>query len=232
MHIILSPFNSPPSSALAAGVRYIVFSSVGGLTTDLGRAVPEFGSKYRIEQYLKSKPWADGYAILRPVNFMDNIEMFGPLTQGSISWMTPPNVSQQVISVDDIGAFATMAFVNPELFRGKETELAGDVVSGITMANALSEKTGVPWSYSQMMPKWAFWLVSRDLYNMEVFFEKEGYKADIPALRALKPDLHTFSTWLDSRGIGNISKGENTYAFAKSSQSTLSAIFSAIWKPN
>ncbi|KAJ3334693.1 hypothetical protein HDU93_007437, partial [Gonapodya sp. JEL0774] len=200
-------------AAVAAGVKYIVFTSVGGLTTELGREVPHFGSKHRIEQYLKSKAWADGYAILRPVAFMENLELFGPLTQGSLSFLIPSNTLLQLISVKDIGEFAALAFTNPKLFRGKETEIAGDELTGIGMAKVLSTKTGLPWTYSQLMPTWALRFLSFDFYKMEIFFEQEGCKADIPSLRTLKPNLQSFSDYLSSLGVDNIPKGVNRYKF-------------------
>jgi len=197
-------------AAFAAGVQYVVYTSVGGLTTKLGREVPHFATKYQVEQHLKSKPWKDGYAILRPTAFFENLEMFGPLTFGSLKFLTPPSVKLQQISTKDIGEFAALAFTKPENYRGKELEIAGDDISGVEMARILAELTGSKWSYSKMMPTWALRLISYDVYKMEVFFEQEGYKADIPALRALKPDLRDFRTWAKSKGIGK----PNVYTFA------------------
>ncbi|KAJ3337889.1 hypothetical protein HDU93_000389, partial [Gonapodya sp. JEL0774] len=141
-------------AAFNAGIQYVVYSSVGGVTTAYGRAVPHFASKLKIEQHIKSKPWKEGFAILRPVAFFENVEMFGPLTLGKYESLLPADLKLQQIATKDIGEFAALAFTKPQLFSGKETEIAGDDISSIEMANILAQETEVPWSYSKIMPTW------------------------------------------------------------------------------
>ena len=45
---------------------------------------------------------------------------------------------------------------------------------------------------------------SEDLYRMYDFFERDGYQADIAALRAEYPALHTFERWLAEGGLSQM----------------------------
>ena len=47
---------------------------------------------------------------------------------------------------------------------------------------------------------------SEDLYRMYDFFEREGYAADIAALRAEYPKLKSFDDWLDEGGLSGLGK--------------------------
>ncbi|KXS17185.1 NAD(P)-binding protein [Gonapodya prolifera JEL478] len=201
-------------AAFAAGVQFIVYSSVAGLSTELGRKVSHWATKLRVEEHIRSKPWPLGYAVLRPNAFMENLVAFtGPLTLGSVSTIVPPGTRGQYIAVADIGAFAAMALAEPNKFLGKETELAGDHVSGEDMARVLGEITGVTWKASIIMPTWVLRLLSRDTASIVDFFVSGEAKADIPTLRAMKPDLQDFGAWCKAQGIGNIAKSENRYKF-------------------
>jgi hypothetical protein len=46
---------------------------------------------------------------------------------------------------------------------------------------------------------------NEDLYRMYDFFEREGYQADITALRAQYPQLKTFEGWLEEGGLAELS---------------------------
>jgi len=47
---------------------------------------------------------------------------------------------------------------------------------------------------------------NEDVYLKYRFFEREGYQADIAALRAEYPGLHTFEQWLGEGGLGHLRK--------------------------
>ncbi|KXS17517.1 NAD(P)-binding protein [Gonapodya prolifera JEL478] len=201
-------------ASFAAGVQFIVYASVGGLSTEAGRNVPHFATKLRVEEHIRTKSWPLGYTVLRPTAFMENLVVFtGPLTLGSVSTIVPPGLRGQYVAVSDIGAFAAMALAEPKKFLGKEIELAGDFVSGEDMARVLGDITGVKWKASIAVPTWLLRLLSQDMALMVDFFVSEGCKADIPTLRAMKPDLQDFRAWCKAQGIGNIAKGENRYKF-------------------
>ncbi|KAJ3087242.1 hypothetical protein HK102_011525 [Quaeritorhiza haematococci] len=188
-------------AAMEAGVEYVVFSSVGGLSK--GKCgVPHFDSKFEVEEYLKSKTWKHGWAILRPTAFFENFDSdFSRPLRGQVSFVTKPKTKFQVIATKDIGAFAALAFLRPDEFKGKALELAGDCISGEDLAEALAKAQGIPYTYSQAIPLFVLRFLNYDLWRMIKFFEEEGYKADIPELKKLKPDLMDVHAWIKYKGF-------------------------------
>jgi uncharacterized protein YbjT (DUF2867 family) len=179
-------------AAKAAGVQHFVYTSVGGAERKTG--LPHFESKWQIEEYIRSLGLPA--TILRPVWFMENWRA---------PWMAPrdgvlaiglrPNTSLQMIAVDDIGAFAALAFSRPQEFIGKALELAGDALTMPQVAEALSTATGQPVRFVEVPLEQAR-SFSHEMGDMMAWFNDHGYQADIPALRKLYPGLKTFDTWL------------------------------------
>jgi hypothetical protein len=85
-------------------------------------------------------------------------------------------------------------------------ELAGDDLSLAGYAAAIGGDLGAPVGYFQV-PWEAVREQSEDIYLMYKYFEREGYQADIAALRAEYPGLHTFEQWLAEGGLGQLRKG-------------------------
>lgn len=113
-------------AAKEANVSFVVMSSVG--SADKHTGVAHFDSKYQVEQHLKSSGLK--YSIIRPVAFMDNIEMPEmELKQGVYSNLTNPGVKLDYIAVDDIGEFVALAFKNPPKFEGKVNYISIQIVA-------------------------------------------------------------------------------------------------------
>ena len=95
--------------AKAAGVRHVVYSSVG--SAHRGTGIPHFDSKGEIEEY---KCQTDlPYTILRPVFFMQNWETVrDQILDGPLAQPLDPGKPLQQVNVEDIGAFASMVFEN------------------------------------------------------------------------------------------------------------------------
>ncbi|KAF3916073.1 hypothetical protein ABW21_db0208650 [Orbilia brochopaga] len=188
-------------AAVQAGVRYIVFSSVGAAERNTG--VPHFESKREVERYLSQS--GIPHAIIRPVAFMDNF----PVEAGIQRFFTLGLFSSalagkkiQLVAVKDIGRVVADALVNETgTWEGKEVELAGDEVDVPGILEAWRKVTGTtPWV--AWLP---WWLLSfglpTDIYLMFKFFWDKGYKADIPALKKQFPDLQSFEDFLrDKQG--------------------------------
>ena len=182
--------------AKAAGVQHFVYSSVGGAERDSG--IPHFESKWRIEQHVREVGLH--HTILRPVFFMNNwFNLVGDAIRGGqLPQPLSPHTRLQQIAVDDIGAFAALAFSDPDRWNGRAIELAGDDPTMIRTAEALGESVGreveyvqVPWEQmAQQMPE--------EMVKMYRWFEEAGYEADIPALRREYPDLKTLEQYLRS----------------------------------
>ena len=187
-------------AAKAAGVRHFLYSSVGG--AERGTGIPHFDSKWEIEQYVRALGLPA--TIQRPVFFMDNFTTFNPprMVGGTLtlSLPLPPTKPLQMIATDDIGAFATLVFENPDEFIGQAIEIAGDELTMPEVAAAIGRVTGLPTRYVET-PLAEVRKVSPETALMFEWFSTQGYRADIPALRARLPQLMTFEAWLRKTGL-------------------------------
>jgi uncharacterized protein YbjT (DUF2867 family) len=191
-------------AAAAAGVRQYVYSSVGGADRD--SKVPHFESKWAVENHLRSLGLP--LTIVRPVYFYENFGGWGLQPQGdgfSLAMPLPPDLTLQAVASDDIGAFVALAFDAPEEWLGREFELAGDERTLPDYARAIAADLGRPVDYVQI-PWETLRAQSEDLYRMYDFFVREGYGADIGALRDIHPELKTFDGWLAEGGLADLRK--------------------------
>src|SRR6185503_12374994 len=91
-------------------ISHFVFSSVG--SADRRTGIPHFDSKFRIEEHLRGTGLR--YTILRPVFFMENwLGMRDTIESGTLALPLSPETRLQMIAVDDIGIFVTMALEHP-----------------------------------------------------------------------------------------------------------------------
>lgn len=189
-------------AARAAGVEHYVYSSVGGAERDSG--VPHFDTKWRVEGHLRELGLP--LTVVRPVWFFENLGLFSLQPQGegySIFMPLPPERTLQGVAADDIGRFVAMAFSDPEGWLGREVELAGDELTLPAYARAIAASIGKPVQYVQV-PRDAIAAQSEDMALMFDFFERQGYQADIPALRQAYPGLHSFESWLQEGGLARL----------------------------
>ncbi|MCX6371938.1 MAG: hypothetical protein NTX16_02450 [Actinobacteria bacterium] len=75
----------------------------------------------------------------------------------------------------------------------------------ISYAAAIGSDLGVPVGCFQV-PWEAIKEQNEDIYLMYRFFEREGYRADVAALRAEHPGMHTFEQWLAGGGLRRLRK--------------------------
>ncbi len=129
-------------AAREAGVKHLVYSSVGAAHRGMGQA--HFTSKWEIEQYVQSLGLP--YTILRPVAFMDNYNwQRAAITNGYFSgWGLRPEKGLQLIAVEDIGMFAAGRSKIRRTYLGKTIELAGDELTEQQIAATLSKVIGRP----------------------------------------------------------------------------------------
>jgi hypothetical protein len=103
-----------------------------------------------------------------------------------------------LIAADDIGAIAALAFARPAAFIGRAIEIAGDELTEGQIAATLARVIGRPVALVQPpLQEGAF---DEERVKMRRWFEEKGYEADIPAVRALYPELMRFETWLRRNG--------------------------------
>ncbi|MEV4313264.1 NmrA/HSCARG family protein [Actinocrispum sp. NPDC049592] len=182
-------------AAAAAGVAHLVYTSVAGVERITG--LPSWNTKLQIENHIRSL--GIPFTFLRPVKFMDNLRSSLDLETGEIHDLWNPGTPTQVIAGDDIGWFGADAFIDPETHVGQAWELAGDDLSHTQMAAELSETLGRPITYHQDDPDEfaAKRSVPAETIRRAVSLIGDHiWQADIPALRAIHPDLLTFRAWL------------------------------------
>lgn len=180
--------------AVASGVGHLVYSSVGGAERSSG--IPHFESKWVVEQHLRSLDLP--LTVLRPTMFYDVFDEIGPrrTDDGLVlgMWLRP-EVPVQIISTEDIAAFTADAFDDPAGWAGRQLEIAADELTGPQMAAAFERVSGIPTRY-RYLPIEKLRAAREDLAVMFDWFDREGYRADLPALRRTRPDLVNLETWL------------------------------------
>jgi uncharacterized protein YbjT (DUF2867 family) len=189
-------------AAKAAGVEHLVYTSVGAAHRGMGQK--HFESKWIIEQYIHSL--GIPFTILRPVFFMDNYNWpwnRPNILNGTFTGMgLHPDKGVQSIAVEDIGAFAAIAFADPKTYLGKTLELAGDELTEAQIAEVFTRVIGRPVKLvPPSMPEGQ--APNEELIAMFNFFNGEAYNADIPALRKFHRGLLTLEQYLRKNGWEN-----------------------------
>jgi uncharacterized protein YbjT (DUF2867 family) len=184
------------------GVGHLVLSTVLGLNIQ-GTGVSHLDSKSAIVAHLKETRL--NYTILRPASFMDNIgSSFFPVRKGHVRGFTDGDVKIPYIAVKDIGEIAALVLEHPGLYRGKELDLAADLVSGEELARTLSKiRNGAQFRYTAI-PRLPMRLFAREFYQMRVSFEKGGrppynngqVDAAIRASKEMHPQILTLEQYL------------------------------------
>ncbi len=187
-------------AAKDAGVEQFVYSSVCG--ADLGTGIPHFESKWEIEEHLRGA--GPPHTILRPVSFMQNWELTRErILEGTVALPLDPDKPMQQVAVEDIGAFATAAFKEPELWIGREVALAGDETTMSEAVETFSRVTSRKIAYSQTTWEQFGKSVPAEITRMYRWLNDVGYEVDIAALRGEYPSLTTFERYLRDHGWEN-----------------------------
>lgn len=184
-------------AAQEARVAHFVYSSVGG--AERHTSIPHFESKWQVEEQIRATDLPA--TILRPVFFMDNWARFkDTLLGGQLPQPLSPDTSLQQIAVDDIGAFAALAFSNPDEWIGRAVEIAGDEQTMTKLAETFSlvlnrevKYVPVPWKAFEQQ-------AGEEMALMFRWFESDGYEADIKALREEYPQLTSVESFLRTQG--------------------------------
>lgn len=182
-------------AAHAAGVRHLVYTSVGGV--ERGSGISHWNTKWEIEQHIRAL--GQPATFLRPVMFMENhaSAKYGVTSPTALIRMIAPGATVQLIAVDDIGAFAALAFAEPSVYAGRSLTIAGDQRTPRELATVLGRALGHPVAYHQIPLDL---IRQHDPGLADVFAAPPASGADIPVLRALHPGLMTFEAWLSRHG--------------------------------
>jgi uncharacterized protein YbjT (DUF2867 family) len=184
-------------AAKAAGVEHLVYSSVGSAHRQTG--LSHFESKWEVENHVREL--ALRYTILRPVFLMQNWEMMrGMVLGGTLAQPLDPDKPFQQVAVEDIGAFAAIAFENPDRWIGREVDLAGDEPTMLEIAETFGRVIGREVSYYQVPWDQFEEQMGEEITVMYRWFNDIGYEADIAALQQEYPELTTFERYLRAHG--------------------------------
>jgi uncharacterized protein YbjT (DUF2867 family) len=184
-------------AAREMGVRQIVYSSVADARA--GTGVAHYESKGRVESLLDDAGFA-ATTILRPTFFMD---MFldppfrRALANGGIKMAMRPDTRIAMVAVDDIAAFAKLAFQQPESLNGHVIELAGDNPTMEQLASAMAAVLGRQIDYRQVAPEQMPADVRPKLATQR-WLEDVGWRIDTLALAAAYPvPLTSLAEWAE-----------------------------------
>lgn len=184
-------------AAKETGVEHFVYSSVGSVHKETG--IPHFDSKWEVEEHARGIGLP--CTVLRPVFFMQNWEwMREPILGGALPQPLDPEKPLQNVAVEDIGAFAALAFENPDQWIGREVDLAGDEMTMTDIAGAFSRVTGREVSYVQTPWDQFEEQMGEEFAVMYRWFDDVGYEADIGALRSEHPGLTSLEDYLRGHG--------------------------------
>ena len=184
-------------AAKAAGVEHFVYSSVGSAHRQTG--LSHFESKWEVENHVRELDLR--YTILRPVFLMQNWEMMrGMVLGGTLAQPLDPDKPFQQVAVEDIGAFAAIAFENPDRWIGREVDLAGDEPTMLEIAETFGRVIGREVSYYQVPWDQFEEQMGEEITVMYRWFNDMGYEADIAALLQEYPELTTFERYLRAHG--------------------------------
>ncbi len=189
-------------AAAAAGVEHLVFSGIAALSGGADYSV----AKTRVEELL----WASGLSatVLRPARFMSNylagVVVLDGIHDGVHRHLFAPDEPVQIVAVADIAEFVLMAYADPQRFRGRTIELAGDDPTPTAAAAMISEATGVPVRYEQVDRAEAAAIAPEVGRIHDLWAAGHRWHADIEVLRVVHPKLQTLADWLAAGGAQQI----------------------------
>jgi uncharacterized protein YbjT (DUF2867 family) len=138
--------------------------------------------------------------VLRPAGFMEDFTSparFFRNTSLNVPWRD--DLVTQLIAVDDIGAYAALAFADPCRYLGKAIEITGDRLTAPQIADALSTAAGRPIPHTQI-PLAALREHAPEAAKVFTWVNERYYDTDLAPLREAHPRLMDFSTWLNRSG--------------------------------
>jgi uncharacterized protein YbjT (DUF2867 family) len=182
-------------------VEHFVYSSVGGAERNSG--ITHWETKWEIEKHIQKLGLPA--TVLRPAAFMENYyidQVEIGILKGKLMDPVRSDKRYQTIATENIGAFAALAFERPKEFIGLELELAGSELTNPETAETFSRVLGKPVRSQQLPMPLVRVALGKEFYQMFRWFNEEGFRADIMALRRCYPEVHlqTLEEWLRSEG--------------------------------
>lgn len=188
-------------AARADGVQHFIYSSAGG--ADRNSGIVHFETKWQVENHIRKIGLPA--TILRPVAFMENYYIDAVeigILKGKLADPIRGDKPYQTIAVDNIGAFAALAFTRPKDFMGLELEIAGSELTNVQAAEVFSRVLGKRVKFQKLPLPLVRLVLGKEFYQMFRWFNHAGFQADIPSLKRNYPEvsLLTLEEWLISEG--------------------------------
>ncbi|MCH5583437.1 NmrA/HSCARG family protein [Shimazuella sp. AN120528] len=183
-------------AAKKAGVEHFIYTSFEGAEE---QAKFRDLAKWEIEKHIQSIGLPA--TIFRLPMFMENFLTFTHygLQNGVYADATQPNIPVNLIAIEDIGVFVSLAFDHPNEYVGKTISLASDAVTPPNIAAAISRVSGTTITYKQI-PMEALRKQDEEIAKVYDWINQGKSRVDLAYLRKLHPNLTTFDKWLDKKG--------------------------------
>jgi uncharacterized protein YbjT (DUF2867 family) len=157
--------------------------------------------KWEVEEAVRNAGFA-AWTVLRPAFMMENFAqpkaayMFPHLAAGQIATALRLSTRMQLITADDVGAFACAAFQRPDSYHGHNIEMAAEALTMPEVADILAKVTGRRMVAVELTPEQAIqkglfpgWVRSQEWSN------EVSYCAEIPRLAQYGIALTPFEKW-------------------------------------
>ena len=126
------------------------------------------------------------------------------LHQGVFTSALEPTTRQPLIAVDDIAEMAAIMFENPQESGTTTIEIAGDELTPVEMASALSEALGRAIPYLQISVGMLLRINENSGKGYAQINAGVMNVVDIPAARKWHPGLMDFRAWLARTGAARL----------------------------
>lgn len=190
------------TAAKAAGVAHVVQASGGGVT--IAPDLPVNRCKLAVEEHGHSI--GIPLTIIRGVFFMDNFAdpamgLRDQIRKGEFNLPFDPETRLQMIAVHDIGHLVATAFDRPAEFIGASFDAAGDELTMADIADTFSRVLSRPVKFTGSSAGLAqLRAYDEDLGSLFTKNHQHVFRAFIPGLRALHPEMLTFEGYLRENG--------------------------------
>jgi uncharacterized protein YbjT (DUF2867 family) len=187
-------------AAKEAGVKHFVQASVAD--AELAPGVEHFECKWEIEQYIDQIGLPRTF--LGEVFFMESfLEKGGSMILPAISGTLEKTTRLHMISVEDIGAIATVVFQKPEQYVGTKIDIAGDRLTVDEMRRTferVSGKKAKRWS----LPSFVARLVSAEGYRQLKWNNDPGWQFSLDEAREFGVELTSFEQFVRKHRLANL----------------------------
>lgn len=183
--------------ANAKGVKHLLYTSVSG--SDLKSGIPHFESKNEIEVHIRET--GGPFTIIRPTSFYENLlnpEVKKRILKGKLVMPLKKDVSQEFISIQDIGVVAGQIFNNPSKYLGKTITIASDKMTMGDLSKLLSKTMNRKIRYEKLPKIITRLVMGKNLYKMFTWVNRERpeFVSDIEAQRKEFQGMTNMESWL------------------------------------